>query len=57
MQRIGDNVARMEWLARELLGRARAEHAQIDGFGLDALLADAVGHEISLSPFWYADAA
>lgn len=57
MQRIGDNVARMEWLAREILGRARAEHGQIDGYGLDALLAEAAGNEISLAPFWYADAA
>lgn len=57
MRRIGDNVARMEWLAREILGRARAEHGQIDGYGLDALLAEAVGNEISLAPFWYADAA
>lgn len=57
MRRIGDNVARMEWLAREILGRARAEHGQIDGYGLDALLAEAIGNEISLAPFWYADAA
>lgn len=57
MQRIGDNVARMEWLAREILGRARAEHGQIDGYGLDALLAEAAGNEISLASFWYADAA
>ena len=57
MQRIGDNVARMEWLAREILGRARAEHGQIDGYGLDELLAGSGSAEISLASFWYADAA
>ena len=57
MQRIGDNVARMEWLAREILGRARAEHGQIDGYGLDELLAGSESAEISLASFWYADAA
>ncbi|HEX7803078.1 MAG TPA: tryptophan 7-halogenase [Pseudoxanthomonas sp.] len=57
MKRIGDNVARMEWLAREILGRARSEHGEIDGHGLDELLLDSDGTEISLAPFWYADAA
>lgn len=57
MKRIGDNVARMEWLAREILGRARSEHAEIDGHGLDELLADSDSTEISLAAFWYADAA
>jgi flavin-dependent dehydrogenase len=57
MQRIGDNVARMEWLAREILERARAEHGQIDGYGLDELLAGSESAEISLASFWYADAA
>lgn len=57
MQRIGDNVARMEWLAREILARARSEHPEIDGHGLDALLVDACGTEASLAAPWYADAA
>jgi hypothetical protein len=57
MQRISDNVARMEWLAREILERARAEHAEIDGHGLDELLIDSNDAESSLSPLWYADAA
>lgn len=57
MKRIADNVARMEWLAREILGRARSEHAQIEGHGLDELLAGSESTEISLASFWYADAA
>jgi len=57
IQRIADNVARMEWLAREILGRARGEHPAIDGHGLDELLQDSSGTETSLAPVWYADAA
>lgn len=57
IQRIADNVARMEWLAREILARARGEHPAIDGHGLDALLAGTAGMRSSLAPFWYADAA
>ena len=57
MKRIADNVTRMEWLAREILARARSEHPEIDGHGLDALLVDANGTEISLAAPWYADAA
>ena len=57
VQRIGDNVARMQWLAREILGRARSAHPAIDDHGLDALLADANDSVVSLAPFWYADAA
>lgn len=57
IQRIGDNVARMEWLAHEILSRARSEHPDIDGHGLDALLAGAGEEKSSLAPFWYADAA
>lgn len=57
IQRIGDNVARMEWLAREILSRARSEHTDIDGHGLDRLLAEAGDEKSSLAPFWYADAA
>jgi flavin-dependent dehydrogenase len=57
MRRIGDNVARMEWLAREILARARSEHPEIEGHGLDALLVDAHSTEVSLTAPWYADAA
>ncbi len=56
-QRIAGNVARMEWLAAEILTQARAEHADIDSHGLDALLAQAGNVEPSLAPQWYADAA
>ena len=55
-QRIRDNVARMEWLAGEILARARREHPQVDAQGLDALLRDAREHP-SLDAQWYADAA
>lgn len=57
MQRIGDNVARMEWLAREVLVRARGEHPEIDSHGLDDLLSQRDNDPPSLSPTWYADAA
>lgn len=57
MKRLADNVARMEWLAREILGRARSKHPEIDGHGLAELLADSDSTEISLAAFWYADAA
>lgn len=55
--RIAENVARMEWLADEILVRARANHAQIGDHGLDALLAERSPHAVSLSAQWYADAA
>jgi flavin-dependent dehydrogenase len=54
--RIEANVARMRWLAAEILQRARARHPDVDGFGLDALLA-ADPAPASLQPVWYADAA
>jgi hypothetical protein len=54
--RVAANVQRMQWLAREILGRARASHPGLDDRGLDALLGDARA-EGSLSPAWYADAA
>ncbi len=57
LMRIGDNVARMDWLAREILARARREHPSIDGHGLDALLVRTRDAETSLSAQWYADAA
>ncbi len=56
--RIGDNVARMQWLATEILQHARSAHPAIDAFGLDALLAGADPQRLaSLSGTWYADAA
>ncbi|WP_369977590.1 NAD(P)/FAD-dependent oxidoreductase [Xanthomonas bundabergensis] len=55
--RVRENVARMSWLAREVLGQARAQHPQIDGHGLDALLADTLEGESSLADSWYARAA
>jgi flavin-dependent dehydrogenase len=57
IKRIGDNVARMEWLASEILGRARSEHAEVDGHGLDELLIGCNDAGLSLSSSWYADAA
>lgn len=55
--RIGDNVARIEWLAGEIVARARAMHPDIDAQGLDVLLADAITRPASLDAQWYADAA
>jgi flavin-dependent dehydrogenase len=55
-RRIRDNVARMDWLAAEILQRARAAHPQIDDCGLAALLADAPAAATSLAPIWYAAA-
>ncbi len=54
-KRIGDNVARMEWLAQEILAQARTSHLQIGDHGLDALLARQ-GTDLpdSLTPEWYA---
>lgn len=37
--RLRANVARMRWLAAEMLGEARRDHPAIDDHGLDALLA------------------
>jgi hypothetical protein len=49
------NVERMQWLAAEILARARQAHPDIDDRGLQPLLA---GHrERSLDGSWYADAA
>ncbi len=56
--RIGENVARMQWLAAEILQHARAAHPDIDDMGLEALLADVTTSAApSLSGTWYADAA
>ncbi len=54
--RLHDNVARMRWLAVEILARARNTHPRIDDRGLDTLLAG-VARQPSLDPAWYADAA
>jgi flavin-dependent dehydrogenase len=55
--RLADNVARMDWLAAEILMRARAVHAGIDDRGLDALLSGNDEVHASLSAQWYANAA
>jgi flavin-dependent dehydrogenase len=55
--RIRGNLARMGWLAQELLDRARRAHADIDGHGLDALLDMTPAMQPSLPPQWYADPA
>ncbi|HEY0503298.1 MAG TPA: tryptophan 7-halogenase [Lysobacter sp.] len=52
-QRIRDNLARMRWLATEMLDRARTAHPQIDDQGLDALLRDDGVARPSLAPHWY----
>ncbi|MDR6675458.1 NAD(P)/FAD-dependent oxidoreductase [Xanthomonas sp. 1678] len=57
LARVRENVARMGWLAREVLDQARAQHPQIDDHGLDALLADTLDGESSLADSWYARAA
>src|SRR4249919_659780 len=55
--RITGNVARMEWLAAEVLAQARHAHPQIDDQGLAALLGDTVTNPESLPAHWYVDAA
>jgi flavin-dependent dehydrogenase len=55
--RLQANVARMEWLAGEILTRARLRHPDIDDHGLQPLLAGLAAGEKSLDPAWYADAA
>ena len=57
VQRIGENLARMEWLAVEILLRARQEHPAIGDQGLDALLAGADAQTPSLAAQWYAEVA
>ncbi len=52
--RIAGNIARMEALAAEILARARAVHAGLDGHGLDALLAGLPDPPRSLDAAWYA---
>jgi len=46
----------MQWLAAEILARARVSHADIEDRGLDLLLAGGERHR-SLDAAWYADAA
>ncbi|HZF96979.1 MAG TPA: tryptophan 7-halogenase [Pseudoxanthomonas sp.] len=55
--RIADNVARMEWLAGEILQQAREAHPDIDTCGLEAALASDGRQRPSLAPVWYASAA
>jgi len=55
-QRIGDNVARMGWLATEILAQARSVHPQISDHGLDSLLLHADSPP-SLEAAWYSAAA
>jgi hypothetical protein len=55
-ERMQANVARMRWLASEILGRARATHADLHDHGLERLLAGNEERD-SLTPAWYADAA
>jgi hypothetical protein len=55
--RIAANVARMEWLAAEVLAQAQCAHPQIDDQGLVALLGDAAANPESLPAHWYVDAA
>ncbi|WP_243412366.1 NAD(P)/FAD-dependent oxidoreductase [Cognatiluteimonas telluris] len=52
--RIIDNVVRMQWLAAEILARARRTHSDIDDRGLEALLVGDERHR-SLGAAWYAD--
>ncbi len=57
-ERIAGNVACMDRLAADLLGRARAAHPAIGDHGLEALLRDAPDPpRPMLPPSWYADFA
>ena len=54
-ERIAANVARMHWLAAEILDNARLAHPMIDDHGLGALLAAGdADRRPSLTPAWYA---
>ena len=55
--RIADNVARMRWLAGEILARARSAHPDIDTHSLPDLLAGTELPPAQLSSQWYAEAA
>ena len=54
--RIVANVARMDALAAEILGRARHDHPGIGDHGLDPLLAGCTSAVPSLGAVWYAAA-
>jgi flavin-dependent dehydrogenase len=55
-QRLADNVARMAWLAQEILQRARHQYPDLPDHGLAALLEDNATTP-SLAVQWYAEAA
>src|SRR5690606_33732086 len=54
VQRITGNVARMRWLAVEILQRARNDHPDIDDHGLQERLGADADAAPSLLPVWYA---
>ncbi len=56
-QRLTDNVARMDWLAREMRQRALAQYPDLPDHGLSALLEGGGDAKGSLAAQWYADAA
>ena len=56
LARIDTNVARMRWLAAEILQRARADHPDLDDHGLGDHLASAGAvADASLAADWYAE--
>ncbi|MGI8561405.1 MAG: NAD(P)/FAD-dependent oxidoreductase [Luteimonas sp.] len=55
--RLRDNATRMDWLAAEILSRARAAHPGIDDFGLGDLLEGQAPAASSLDARWYAEVA
>jgi hypothetical protein len=57
LARLRGNARRMDWLATEILGRAREAHPGIDGFGLDTLLEGREVAEVSLDAKWYGEVA
>ena len=56
-QRLAGNVARMRWLAAELLAHARTAHPEIGDHGLEALLETGKPAAASLAGGWYAEDA
>lgn len=57
LAQLRSNATRMDWLAAEILGRARALHPGLDDGGLAALLDGRAPAPPSLAPHWYAAAA
>src|SRR5690606_17684580 len=53
VQRMTGNVARMRWLAAEILQRARNDHPDIDDHGLQERLGADADAAPSLLPVWY----